>query len=83
MNDDLFHSLATRFDHTDFGATNNSAERFARRIKKIQKSRDRLRTKESLETFVKLDNLLKNRPLQYEKMEKDFLTVVQLGNNSC
>ncbi len=78
MSNDLFNSLATSFDNTDFETTNNSAERYARGIKKIQKSRYRLRTQKSMENFIKLNNFLKNRPLQYEKMEKDFFTVIQI-----
>ncbi len=61
MTPELFSSLTTYLENKDFHSTNNSAERYARRIKKIQKSRYRIRAAKHMEDHILL-NELSRRP---------------------
>ena len=57
MTPDLFNSLTKYFGSKEYHSTNNSAERYARRIKKIQKSRYRIRSPKHLEDHILLNEL--------------------------
>jgi len=57
MTENLFKSLSTFFENEDFKGTKNSAENYARRIKKIQKARYRIRSAHHLEDQILLDAL--------------------------
>lgn len=70
MTDELFEALTYACDNNKFERTNNSAERYARRFKKIQKSRYRIRSKTAAEDHLLLDSLMSRNPLQYEDLAK-------------
>jgi transposase-like protein len=57
MTPELFSSLTTYLENEGFQGTNNSAERYARRIKKIQKTRYRIRSAKHIEDHILLNEL--------------------------
>lgn len=72
MDDSQFERISAYFDQPGQLRTNNSAERYARKIKKIQKSRYRLRTKATLDQFMRLEVVLSGSPLRFEEMDSSF-----------
>jgi lambda repressor-like predicted transcriptional regulator len=69
MSDEMFEKLSTIFKDEEFEATSNGAERFARKVKRIQKSRYRLRTPTSMRDFMLLERVLHEEALKHGDME--------------
>nr|WP_279433284.1 transposase [Pseudobacteriovorax antillogorgiicola] len=68
MTNRLFDSLSFYFQREDFQSTNNSAERYARVVKKIQKASYRIRSKHHLADRVLLQELMRRKRIQNEDL---------------
>ncbi|MCB9228959.1 MAG: hypothetical protein H6618_05045 [Deltaproteobacteria bacterium] len=70
LSDDLFISMTHYSASPKFENTNNSAERYARKFKKIQKTRYRIRSKTAAEDQLLLDSLMNRKPFRHEELSK-------------
>ncbi len=70
MTEKLFESLSVFFYDQKFQTTSNSAERYARNIKKIQKNRYRIRSHKNFSDNLLLTSLSKANPLKYMNLKE-------------